>query len=156
MKHLSLIMVALVLGSLNSCAFTNPKNTPLVTGVDKALGGEDKDGWLSIAAIPLALPLGLVDVTIVHPVQVVDDAAQDTWDLLWEHNVQGAAMRSFLFFPRVTLTPIIFTGDWVGRALFDIPPHGEEHIEEKAPLTPNERKRIQSEIERLQKQLADG
>jgi len=47
------LLTFLLLGS--SCAFTNPKNTPLVNGAEKLLGGEEGDlsRWI---ALPIAVP----------------------------------------------------------------------------------------------------
>ncbi|MBT5121042.1 MAG: hypothetical protein HOM34_10005, partial [Planctomycetes bacterium] len=119
----------------------------------ETLGGEDKDSWATIAAIPLALPLGLIDVVVVHPAQVIDDAANDTWDLLWEQSVKGSAMRSFVALPRLALTPVVFCGDWLGRSLFDIPPHGAKTVASTKPMTEQEREQTMKRIAQLEKDI---
>jgi hypothetical protein len=135
-------LLLLFILSLGACAFTNPKNTPLVTKTDALLtaDGEDSPSWLFL---PLAVPLGLVDTLIIHPAMVLDDAWDDTWELLWEPEVPGTAMRSYLMIPRVTLTPVIFGVDWLLRALFDVDANSEEALK----LSDEERR--QMEIERL-------
>jgi|GEM_PF-968280 len=116
------LLTFLLLGS--SCAFTNPKNTPLVNGAEKLLGGEEGDlsRWI---ALPIAVPLGLLDTLVVHPAMVIDDAWDDTWDVLWDKPIKGAAMRSYVMIPRLALTPVVFSVDWLVRSFFDIG-EGEE------------------------------
>ena len=108
----------------SACAFTNPDNTPLVTWSGEALGGAEAATATKIATAPLAVTLGVVDVVVVHPASVVDDAGKDAHEWLWEEPVCGAATRSFLFLPRLAMTPVVFTASWLARSLFSIPPHG--------------------------------
>lgn len=140
----------LALAPLAGCAFTNPENTPLVTAADRALGGDTKTSWAQVAAIPAALPLGLIDVILLHPVSVVDDSANDAWDFLWERPVKGSATRAFVFLPRVLATPVVFSASWIARSLLDIPPHGWIPPEPPAPPSDPRLDAIEAELEQIQ------
>ncbi|MAF67563.1 MAG: hypothetical protein CMJ84_18145 [Planctomycetes bacterium] len=148
-----LFVVPVLLLACGACAFTNPDNTPLVTWSGEALGGSEAATVTKVATAPLAVTLGIVDVFVVHPASVVDDAGADAHEWLWEAPVRGAATRSFLFLPRVALTPVVFTASWIARALFNLPPHGAE---EAQPTTEERERRLRALHERaaeLRRQL---
>jgi hypothetical protein len=84
------------------------------------------------AAAPVALPTGLValavDAVVVHPACSIDDAWGDTVEWLWTPDPDESRFRRAVLLPLVTLaTPPVFVGDWLGRALFAIPPRGADH-----------------------------
>jgi len=108
---------------LNGCAVFNPRNTPSLNWVDEHLLPEKqpKRGLV----YPLVLPVGLVavsiDALIVHPLQVVDDAAEDTDEVLWDHfdwDTEYVTECASLI-PRAALTPPVFAIDFLGRSAFD-------------------------------------
>jgi hypothetical protein len=74
----------------------------------------------------------VLDAAIVHPANIIDDAAEDTEEVLWdnfewdEKYVTECAALPW----RVVLTPAIFTGSFLGRSLFDIPRRAEEARQE--------------------------
>ena len=143
MNKLFLLLFTL---TFSTCAFTNPNNTPLVTKADALLtpDGDDSPSWLFL---PLAVPLGLADTLIIHPAMVLDNAWEDTWDLLWEPDVPGTAMRSYLMIPRIALTPVVFGVDWLARSLFDV----EDDSDETSSLSDEEHRQV--EIEDIKKEL---
>lgn len=76
-----------------------------------------------IAAAPVFAPVGtlafMTDAAIVHPICALPEAVGDTWELLWEDS--GDELDYIiLFLPKVVITPVIFTGDWIARILFPI------------------------------------
>ena len=77
--------LALLLG-LTSCAFANPANRPVWNAFEDNLVPESDGAFW--ATLPLTVPVGvvaiLVDTFIAHPLQVVDDAWDDTVSLWTE------------------------------------------------------------------------
>lgn len=110
---------------LQGCAFLNRDNTPLLNGVEKHLVPEKT--WQKAVAFPLIFPVGICAITldafIVHPISVADEAYDDTMDTLWKRlNWKDEYMTECFLLPwRTISTPIVFTGDFLGRAMFDIP-----------------------------------
>ncbi|MDP6539174.1 MAG: hypothetical protein QF903_02505 [Planctomycetota bacterium] len=161
MRH-RLAIGTLLLAS-SACAFTNPDNTPLVTWSGEALGGPEAPTATKIATAPLAVALGVVDVVIAHPASVVDDAAKDAREWLWEVPVRGAATRSFLFLPRVALTPVLFSASWVARSMFNIPPHGwvappptAEEREERLRALREEAAELRRQLDTVEEQIREA
>lgn len=109
---------------LSGCAFLNRDNTPTFNWVEKHLWPEGS-GKRALA-FPVVFPLGfaavVTDAFVVHPVTVIDDAADDTRRALWEefdwdqHYLTECAALPW----RTVATPIMFTGDFLGRSLFDV------------------------------------
>lgn len=120
-----LFPIVLLAFSLCGCAFLNRDNTPALNFVEKKLWPE-KTGW-KIASFPLVFPLGLAavatDAVIIHPASVIDDAAGDTGDVLWDNfkwdKQYVTACTSIPW--RGIATPPFFTGNFLGRAMIDIP-----------------------------------
>ena len=82
------------------------------------------------ALTPVTLPAGIlggtVDMVLVHPACVTDDAWADTVELLWTPRGESRFRRAVML-PLVSLaTPFVFVGDWVGRAVFAVPPRQDE------------------------------
>jgi len=110
---------------LTGCAFLNRDNTPVTNFVEQRLIPSSEGG--NEALIPLLWPVGVVTVTVdalvVHPASVVEDALEDTREALWtdfEWDTEYATECVKLPW-RAGLTPLVFTGDFLGRAMFDIP-----------------------------------
>jgi hypothetical protein len=76
---------------------------------------------------PVAAVTLIADAAVIHPISVVDDAVEDTRDALWDEFDWDAkyATECFKLPWRAIFTPIVFGFDFLGRALFDIPPHGQ-------------------------------
>ena len=127
MKQAILVLAIAVLFLCAGCAVFNRDNTPTVNLVEERLiPAENPARTLSY---PVMIPVGLVaviiDCVIVHPVTVADDAFGDTTDALWdcfEWDTEYVTECGSLV-PRTLLTPIVFTGCFLGRSTFDIPPH---------------------------------
>ena len=120
------LLLCCVLPLLSACAFRNPENTPLTTWVGERFGVEDGGALKTAAFVPVALPLGIVDTVVVHPIQVLDDSYEDTADDLWRNRNLGTATESYFLLPRAALTPPRFAGSWLMRSLFDLDPAVEE------------------------------
>lgn len=108
---------------LGGCAIFEPENRRLLELLDADLA--PPPGAAAIALTPVTLPVGVValaaDMVVVHPVASIDDAWLDTRDVLW-HSTDETSFRKVVMAPvSVLLTPVIFTGDWLGRSLFAIP-----------------------------------
>jgi len=111
----------------------NRDNTPLLNLVEENLW-PDSTG-LRVVTFPVVFPAGAVavvlDAVIVHPAMVVDDSVGDTGDVLWdnwewdEKYVTECACLPW----RTLFTPIVFGGNFVGRALFDFPARADTERE---------------------------
>lgn len=116
---------ALSLTLLPSCAWSNPANRPVWNAFESNLVPDG--GGLFVATLPVTVPLGLasivVDTVIAHPFQVVDDAYGDA-ARVWDPDdleFDEAYYTEMGFLPiRTLVTPIVFAGSFLGRAVFDI------------------------------------
>ncbi len=109
-------------------AINNRQNTPVTNAVEERLSAASPGAQtLLIPAVwPVAAATLAVDALVVHPYSVVDDALEDTRDALWDDfdwDTQYAT-ECFTLPWRAVLTPIVFGFDWLGRAIFDVQPHG--------------------------------
>ncbi|MHC5210891.1 MAG: hypothetical protein ACYTG2_09260 [Planctomycetota bacterium] len=125
-------MLLLVLGlvCLDGCAVSKRSNRRTLNALDAhATPASEGARWaLAPVALPAGLIAGLADMLVVHPSTVFDDAWYDTVDLLWTSREESRFRRA-LFVPLAAVaTPFVYVGDWLGRAIFAIPPrdeHGE-------------------------------
>jgi hypothetical protein len=118
---LGLMVAALFSGG---CAFTNPDNTPLLTGLDQVITPETTGGkalW-SPLTVPLGLASGALDIAVVHPLQALGFAGEDTYRVLWAKPTGSFAAQAFKAVPKAALTPVAFAFYWVGESLFDLRP----------------------------------
>ena len=110
---------------LSACAWSNPDNRPVWNAFEEHVVPED-DTWFAVS-LPLTAPVGLLavlaDTLIVHPVRVVDDAADDALELWrdpgpdWqEHYYTELAGLPF----RGVATPLWFFGSFFTRSMFDV------------------------------------
>lgn len=124
-KQLLKLFLIFTLIVLWGCAAFNRDNTPALNYVEKKLWPEK--AVARAIAFPVIFPVGVaaasIDAFIIHPAYVVDDAAEDTDDLLWsridwetEYVTECAALPW-----RAIFTPVIFTGSFLGRSMFDFP-----------------------------------
>jgi len=114
--------LALVLGG---CAWSNRDNRPVWNAFEEHL--VPKNDVAFVVTLPLTVPGGfgaiLIDSFVVHPVQVMDDAAGDARDV-WKNMEWREKYYTELatLVPRAVGTPIVFVGSFLGRSLFDIDP----------------------------------
>ena len=120
-----LVSVLLLACAAGGCACLNRNNTPLVNSVERHLVPRTKPAKIMVAPVvlPIGIGAGLLDVFIVHPISVIPDSAHDTVDCLWKDRSGGYVTRMGSTVPLAALTPIVFTGDFIGRSMFDIPPY---------------------------------
>lgn len=135
----------LVLALLSSCAWTRRENRPVWNSFESHLVPESQAGF--VAALPLTVPLGLgailVDTFVAHPLQVVDDAADDTADLWrgldFEHHYYTQSGLAPL---RAVATPVWFLVSFLGRSCFDIR-SGADRDQDRLAGEAQERERLQ-------------
>ncbi|MEZ5964162.1 MAG: hypothetical protein R3F56_09980 [Planctomycetota bacterium] len=122
------LTLAIVAGG---CAWSNPANRPVWNAFEAHVVPDGDAAFY--ATLPLTVPTGfaaiLLDTVVVHPLQVVDDAAGDAADewkgLDWR---QHYYTELGLLPVRAAWTPCVFVGSWLGRICFDIPPHGSDMV----------------------------
>lgn len=108
---------------LSGCAWSNRANRPVWNAFEAHLVPEGDGAFY--ATLPLTVPAGLVailaDTFIVHPAQVVDDAADDVVDL-WDDVPWADEYYSQLgLLPfRAVATPLVFLGSFLWRSCIDI------------------------------------
>lgn len=140
---------ALALPFVAGCAVFNRNNTPTLNFVHDHMVPKEAPGKYLV--MPLAIPAGLVavlvDMVIVHPVTVADDAFYDTGDALWsDMDWKGRYVtESATLVPRTVFTPIVFVFDFLGRSCFDIPARGEATIKPRRDPTTTVPDRLYSE-----------
>lgn len=115
-----LVVLALVAAG---CAWTRRENRPVWTAFEDNL--VPAEGVAFYAALPVTVPLGVgaivADTFVAHPLQVIDDAADDAADL-WRHiDLEGAYYTEAGILPlRAIATPPWFLLSFAGRCLFDV------------------------------------
>ena len=118
------LSVALSIALGAGCAIFEPENRRTLNALDRTVKIESTAG--KVAAAPLAVPIGCAawtaDLLLVHPISAIPRAYGDTVDAVWEEwSAQSELRDAMLFLPKVTVTPLYFTGDWAFRCLFPIP-----------------------------------
>jgi hypothetical protein len=114
----------MVLFLLPACAWQNPDNRILWDAFETHWVPENEPA--SSLALPLTVPAGivaiLIDVTVVHPALVIDDAFEDAMRVWEEIDWQGEYWFESGMVPfRCAGTGVVFVFSLVGRVLFDIP-----------------------------------
>lgn len=138
-----LLLGALTL--LSSCAWTRRENRPVWNAFEANLVPDATVPF--VAALPLTLPLGLgailVDTFVAHPLQVVDDAADDAVDLWrgldFEHHYYTQSGLAPL---RAVATPVWFLLSFAGRSCFDIRSNADRE-QDRLARAAQERERLQ-------------
>ena len=124
MCRTAVLMLLLLLCA--GCAVFNKDNRRTLNALDEHVAPESTAARWALA--PVGLPVGLVagvlDMVIVHPATVFDDAWGDTKQLLWTPRDESRFRRAIMLPLATIATPFVYLGDWLGRALFDIPPRG--------------------------------
>lgn len=106
---------------LGACAWTRRENRPIWNTFEQHLVPESGTGF--VVALPLTVPLGIVailaDTFVAHPLQVVDEAFDDSADL-WRHiDLEHAYYTEAGIVPlRAVATPVWFLLSFLGRSLF--------------------------------------
>ena len=118
----SCVLFAACLAALSGCACFNAKNRPLTSGLDRVI--DPKSMAAKAALVPIAVPLGFCSLTLdtvaIYPATQIPKTYDDTMDVLWR-NPQGDYVRqTFLFLPKVVLTPLVFTGAFIGEGYWDL------------------------------------
>ena len=119
MSRMGLAVVLLAGG----CAVFNPQNTPVLNTVEAAVPSA---GLGRVIGFPLLLPFGVaalsLDMVIVHPVSVADDAWRDALDALWrELDWDTEYVSSVTWIPmRTCFTPAVWAGSLLFRSCFDV------------------------------------
>ena len=121
-------MVLLAVVAAGGCACQHPKNTPLLTALDKAVQPETTGKQIAygVVWVPAGLACGALDVCVIHPVQSLGLSARDMWRTVWADPKGSFAQQVFLFVPKVVATPVVFSMGWVAHSLFDIRPREED------------------------------
>jgi hypothetical protein len=114
-----LLIPALML-CLTGCAFSVRANRPLTNALDRAVA--PKSTGAKVALAPIAIPVGFASLTTdavaIHPVRVIPRAYNSTANLIWRRPRGSYIRETFLFVPKVVLTPFYFSGNWAARSLF--------------------------------------
>lgn len=119
----TLLLLILCL-STAGCAWSNRDNRPVWNAFETNLVPEGDGAFY--ATLPLTIPGGLLailtDTFLVHPLQVIDDAYDDTaslWrGLPWDTHYYTTSGFAPL---RAVGTPLLFLGSFLGRSCFDVP-----------------------------------
>jgi hypothetical protein len=113
-------MPLLLLGA--ACSMFRTDNRRTLNLLDREL--TPKDTAAKVALAPIALPVGVAafaaDLAVVHPVATIDNAWNDTEELLWRSRDESALRRALVVPIAAIATPFVFAGDWFGRWLLPI------------------------------------
>jgi len=118
-----LLAVALAVAPLNGCAIFFQRNRPTFNMVEEHV--VPKSDGMVLATLPLTVPLGLIalfiDQFVVRPFTIVDDAAEDVYDIFWKNvNWDDHYLEEVFWSPWYTVgTAIVFPLDLVFRFFFD-------------------------------------
>lgn len=126
---------------LSGCALANRDNRPVWNAFESKIVPESEAAFY--ATLPLTIPVGfvaiLVDTFIAHPIQVVDDAWNDTYNMWTDLEFEEHYYTESAWLPlRAVATPVVFAGSLLGRSVFDLPTPGEV---KKRRATAKERRR---------------
>jgi len=110
---------------------------------------------MRVITFPVVFPCGLtavcLDALVIHPVSIIDEAAEDTYEQYWDewdwdnHYVTECASLPW----RCAFTPVNFSFSFLTRALFDVTESAEEARREKAAQEDGE-KQVTLNLEHLQ------
>ena len=122
MKARALLLLLCV---LPGCAWARRENRPVWNVFEQHFVPDDQT--LFVCTLPLTAVVGLLailtDTFVAHPIQVADDAWDDAGSL-WRDGRPDFEHRYYseiAFLPvRAVLTPVVLTGSFLGRSMFDI------------------------------------
>ena len=116
------IAVPLLLLLVAACSMFRTDNRRTLNLLDRELAPEDTAAKVALA--PITLPVGVAafaaDLAVVHPIATIDDAWEDTEELLWRSHDESALRRALVMPLAAIATPFVFAGDWFGRWLLPI------------------------------------
>jgi hypothetical protein len=105
-----------------SCAFMRNSNRVLTNQFDELV--EPKETYQEVLLSPIFIPIGavslLTDALILHPISVIPKSLVKTYEIIWFKPQGGVIRQSFLFIPKLILTPITLAFTWLGYSIFDI------------------------------------
>ena len=108
--------------ALSGCACFDSHKRPMTSYLDGKVNPETTTAKVLLS--PVAVPVGfcslLLDCAVVYPVSRIPEAYDDTMDALWRQPSGGYLRQTFLFVPKVVLTPVVFGGAFVGEGYFDL------------------------------------
>ncbi|MFT5284199.1 MAG: hypothetical protein ACI8TQ_000355 [Planctomycetota bacterium] len=127
MKRLTWIAVCLAIMLSSACTVLDSEHRRTVDLLNDHLTPSAQSTRFIL--LPISIPVGLVavstDALIVNPVRAIDDAWDDTVELLWTPKDE-TSLRRVLIAPLATLaTPIVFGFDWFWRCLWPLEPNEE-------------------------------
>ncbi len=137
MKRAALILVLVSMFAATGCAILERDNLRAFNWVERNMTPESTA--MKVMLTPVLVPVGLgalaLDQFVLHPVSVLDDAADDILDLFWgelwsRKYVTGCAGLGWWALP---LTPVAFTFNWLARCVFDIP-HNNGYKAQRDPI----------------------
>lgn len=120
-------LLALLLLACTACAVSRKDNRLTLNALDEHVAPESTAARWALAPVglPVGIVAGVVDMLIVHPATVFDDAWDDTQDMLWTPRNESRFRRAVML-PLVTVaTPFVYIGDWLVRSIFDVPKRGD-------------------------------
>jgi len=119
-----ILAVALLALAAGGCAFSNPANTPLLTALDGVVEPDSAGAKVALAPVfvPAGVACGALDVGVLHPLQSLWFAAEDTWGSVWAAPGGSLGEQAALFVPKAAATPVVYVVCWIGETLFDLRP----------------------------------
>jgi len=120
-------MAAVLVLALGGCAFQNPRNTPILTALDRSVKPKTTTTQvaLGVVFVPVGVVSGALDIAVVHPLRSIVLGGEDTWRAVWAEPSGTFAEQSLLFVPKAAVTPVVFAFCWLGESLFDLRPMPE-------------------------------
>jgi hypothetical protein len=144
-RSLTLLCAGLTAGG---CAWTERANRPVWNAFEEHVVPTTSPAFE--LSLPLTAPGGLaailIDIGIAHPIQVIDDAADDALDLWDAIDFEDRYYTEAGFLPfRAGLTPICLAGSFAWRSMFDGPDAEEQEAQALAAASAR-RQRIAESI----------
>lgn len=85
---------------------------------------QPKETYQEVLLSPIFIPVGtislLTDALLLHPISVIPKSLSKTYEIIWFKPQGGVIRQSFLFLPKIVLTPITLIVAWLGYSIFDI------------------------------------
>ena len=85
---------------------------------------EPNETYQEVILAPIFIPLGtmtlLTDALVIHPISVIPKSLIKTYEIIWFNPQGGVIRQSFLFIPKLILTPITIVVTWLGYSIFDL------------------------------------
>ncbi len=105
---------------LVQCSFVHKENRVLTNEMDEYIQPDSTTSKILLS--PVGICVGtislLTDNFIVHPVRVIPRSLEKTYEAVWDKPQGGVIRQSFLFVPKLILTPFAFLFNWLIYASF--------------------------------------